>query len=146
MLAIENIKEFLQQPHIAVVGVSRKGDIPANHIYQKMKAEGYDVKPVNPNAEEVEGDPCYPDLESLPEKPEAVMLASTPGVSLKMVQQCIDNQVALVWMHQGIGKGSYSRRAEKKLEASGIKVISRGCPMMFLGKVDWFHKMLKWFK
>ncbi len=146
MIQTELIIEFLSKKKIAVVGVSRKGDIPANHIFHKFKDAGYDVYPVNPHAEVVEGLTCYPDISSLPEKPEAVMLAGTPVVSEKVMQECLDNHVDLVWMHKGIGQGSYSPKADQLAGEKGITVIKNGCPMMFVGKVDPFHKVLKWIK
>jgi len=146
MLQKDLIQEFLKKKRIAVVGVSRKGDIPANFIFKRFRESGYTAFPINPNAEEVEGEKCYPDISSLPEIPEGVMLAGTPEVSEKCLLDCIENKVPIVWMHRGIGKGSFSPIAEVEAREHGIKVINNGCPMMFVGKVDGFHKLLKWFK
>jgi predicted CoA-binding protein len=50
--------EFLAHRRIAVTGVSRS---PANHggnvVYNRLRERGYQVFAVNPNADEVEGDP-----------------------------------------------------------------------------------------
>ena len=52
--------QFLAHERVAVTGVSRT---PANHgsnvVYQRLKARGYEVFAVNPNADQVEGDKCY---------------------------------------------------------------------------------------
>lgn len=146
MLQTGLIDFFLSQPIIAIVGVSRKGDAPANHIYKKMRELDYVVYPVNPHTMRVEGDKCYPDLKSVPLKPSAVLLAGTPDVSYEIVKQCVALHVQVIWMHKGIGMGSYSSKAEKLARAHDIQVINNGCPMMFLGKVDPFHRLLKWFK
>ena len=66
----EAAKAFLSHERIAVVGVSRAQNKAANLIYRKLRTEGYKVFAVNPNTKTVEGDICYPDLKTIPEKPE----------------------------------------------------------------------------
>lgn len=146
MLQKRLIDFFLVQPIIAVVGVSRSGDQPANHIFKKFRDLRYAVYPVNPFAEEAEGEKCYPDLFSLPLSPSAVMLASTPSVSLKTIKDCISLNVSVIWLHKGIGEGSYSKKAVDLAKQHGIQIIENGCPMMFLGEVDIFHRALRWWK
>jgi len=146
MLQKALIREFLEKSSIAVVGVSRKADIPANSIFRKFQQAGYTVYPINPNADTVEGVKCYPNLASLPEMPEAVMLAGPPAATETAVQDCIRHNVPIVWMHKGIGRGSYSEKADHEAEANGVRVIRNGCPLMFVDKVDGFHKALRWFK
>jgi hypothetical protein len=52
----EAATEFLDHKRVAVTGVSRH---PANHgsnvVYTRLRERGYQVFPVNPNADEVEG-------------------------------------------------------------------------------------------
>ncbi len=146
MLQLDLIHEFLDKKVIAVVGVSRNGDLPANHIYQKFKQLGYETYQVNPNSEEIDGDKCYPDLGGLPSKAEAVLLGGRPEVSSTTIDECGELDIPIVWMHKGFGQGSYSEEAVEKCNKAGIKAIVNGCPLMFLGKVDPFHKVLRWFK
>lgn len=59
--------EFLAKKRVAVTGVSRKPhDHGGNVVYQRLRQRGYQVFAVNPNADEVEGDPCFHDLQSIP--------------------------------------------------------------------------------
>jgi hypothetical protein len=146
MLQLELIQGFLQNQKIAVVGVSRKGDIPANEIFKRLNANGYKVFPVNPNASEVEGKTCYPAIKDIPEKPDAVMLASTPEVSDQVIDECGEMGIKWAWMHHGMGKGSYSKTAVDKAKSLGINLVHNGCPMMFVGSVDPFHKFFRWLK
>ena len=50
----------------AVAGVSRSPAQAANAVYRKLRGSGFEVFPVNPNANLVEGARCYPDLDSIP--------------------------------------------------------------------------------
>lgn len=70
----EAVDEFLAQKRIAVRGVSRDTKQPANLIYGTLRNAGYQVFPVNPNAGELEGDPVFPDLHSIPGGVDAVMV------------------------------------------------------------------------
>ena len=69
----EAAAEFLAKRRVAVTGVSRK---PQNHggnvVYQRLRQRGYEVFAVNPNADRVEGDPCFHDLKSIPGGVDAV--------------------------------------------------------------------------
>ena len=93
------VQDFLEQKKIAVVGVSDKRETDCNLSYRKFKEAGYTVYAVNPRLETFEGDPCYPDLKSIPEKPDAVFVFTNPKVTDQIVQQCIDLGITHVWMH-----------------------------------------------
>jgi len=140
----ESIRDFLALRTIAVAGVSRKGDVPANAIYRKLRSSGYRVFALNPNATEVEGDRCYPDLASLPEKAEGLFIATHPDQSAGLIQQCLDTGVRHVWFHRSIGQGSFSEEAAVMARDNGIKIIAGGCPMMYCQPVDIFHRCLRW--
>jgi predicted CoA-binding protein len=55
----EAAEDFLAQDRIAVAGVSRDSNQPANLIYRRLRETGRTVFAANPNANEVEGDRCY---------------------------------------------------------------------------------------
>jgi hypothetical protein len=139
------IEDFLAQKRIAVAGVSRnpQGEA-ANIIYRKLRDSGYQVFPINPNAEAVEGDRCYPNLKSTPEKVDAVVIATRPGVAEEIVQECAQIGVSRVWMHRSFGTGSVSEAATKFCRDNNITVIPGGCPMMFCQPVDFGHKCMRW--
>jgi len=137
--------EFLALQRIAVAGVSRKGDVAANNVYKKLRGAGYAVFPVNPNAESVEGDPCYPDLASIPDSVEGVVIATHPDAALGLVEQCGALGIKHVWMHRGIGPGSVNDDAVRRCGELGIAVIPGACPVMFCEPVDFGHKCMRWF-
>ena len=51
---------------IAVVGCSARPTRTSHKIARYMQGRGYRIVPVNPNYDEVLGEPCYPDLPSVP--------------------------------------------------------------------------------
>lgn len=138
-------RDFLSMTPIAVAGVSRKGDTAANVIFKKMLNLGMDVHPINPHAEHIEGRECFRDLASVPGSVEALVHAAPPAAGPDLIKQCIENEVRHVWIHKGIGQGSYSRETEGLAREAGIKVIAGACPMMYLKPIDPFHRCARWF-
>lgn len=151
MAKIDNmVEEFLAQKKIAVVGVSDKRDTGCNLNYRKFKETGYEVYPVNPRISEFEGDPCYPDLKSIPEKPDAVFILTSPKITEQIVQECAELGVKHVWMHCMMGTKpglvqsmtSVSQDAVEMCQENGIAVIPGSCPNQFL-KPDFGHAMMR---
>ena len=151
MAKIDNlVQNFLAQKKIAVVGVSDKRETGCNLAYTKFKENGYQVFAVNPRISTFNGDACYPDLKSLPEKPDAVFLLTNPKVTDQIIQQCVDLGIKHVWMHcmmgtkPGLASGmtSVSQPAVEMCEANGIEVIPGSCPNQYLNP-DGGHKLMR---
>jgi uncharacterized protein len=144
------VQDFLAQKRIAVVGVSDKRETGCNLNYQKFKGAGYTVYAVNPRLPTYDGAPCYPDLKSIPEKPEAVFILTSPKVTEQIVQQCVDLGIKHVWMHCMMGTkpglaasmSSVSEKAVQMCQENGIAVIPGSCPNQFL-KPDFGHGMMR---
>ena len=144
------VEKFLAQKSIAVVGVSDKRDTGCNLNYQKFKENGYQVYAVNPRISQYKDDPCYPDLKSIPEKPDAVFILASPKVTDLIVRECVDLGIKHVWMHcmmgtkSGLAAGmtSVSREAVELCKANGIAVIPGSCPNQFL-KPDFGHATMR---
>jgi predicted CoA-binding protein len=136
---------FLSHRRVAVTGVSRTpGSHGSNVVYQRLKERGYDVYPVNPNAEVVEGDPCFPDLHAIPGGVEAVVIGTRPERALATMVECDDLGIKDVWMHRSFGRGSVSDEATRYGREAGITVIDGGCPLMFEPTADPGHEAIRW--
>jgi predicted CoA-binding protein len=142
------VQDFLAQKKIAVVGVSDKRETGCNLAYKKFKENGYQVYAVNPRITTYDGVTCYPDLKSIPEKPDAVFILTSPNVTDQIVQQCVDLGVKRVWMHclmgtkpnLAAGMTSVSQNAVQLCRENGITVIPGACPNQFL-KPDFAHAL-----
>ena len=137
-------EEFLSQRRIAVTGVSRSGGgNAANGIYTRLRDRGYEVFAVNPNAEEVEGDPCFADLASIAGGIDGVIVATHPDHSEATVRECIELGVERVWMHHGPADTSVDPGAVELGRVNGIRVIDGGCPLMFGPTKDIAHRCMR---
>jgi len=141
----EATNEFLSHKRFAVAGVSRH---PSGHggnvVYQRLRSRGYQVYAVNPNAGSVEGDPCYPDLKSIPGGVDVVVIATNPAAAESVARQCKELGITRVWMHRSFGQGSVSDAAADYCRQNGITVIAGGCPLMFGPTADFGHKCMAW--
>ncbi|HZD79301.1 MAG TPA: CoA-binding protein [Actinomycetota bacterium] len=135
---------FLEHRRIAVTGVSRnpKGH-GSNVVYQRLRAREYEVFAVNPNADEVEGDPCYHDLKSIPGGVQGVVIGTRPELAEDTMRECVDLGITDVWMHRGPGGGSVSEAATEYGRSHGVTVIDGGCPCMFGPTADVGHKVMR---
>ena len=144
------VQDFLAQKTIAIVGVSDKRETGCNLNYQRFKKNGYRVFAVNPNISTYDNLPCYPDLKTIPEKPDAVFILANPNVTDEIVRQCVDLGIKHVWMHclqgtkpgLGASKTSVSLSAVEMCKTNGITVIPGTCPAQFL-QPDFGHDMMR---
>lgn len=145
---MENLRvaaaEFLAQRRIAVAGVSREEGQAANAIYRRLRDAGFTVYAVNPRAEEVEGDPCYPSVAELPEPAGGVLIVTHPDAAPTVARDCVRAGVRRVWLHRSFGTGSVSAEALEVCRDAGISVLDGGCPLMFLEPVDVGHRCIRW--
>jgi predicted CoA-binding protein len=147
-------KDFLAQDCLAVAGVSRKVESPANLIYRTLRKKGVRVYAINPHVDVFDEERCHPDVASLPETPDGLVIVTKPVVAEDLVRQCVEAGVPRVWMHCVLGTkprflkdlaksiGSVSPEAVRLCRENGIAVIPGSCPMQFLGE-DFPHTCMR---
>jgi uncharacterized protein len=139
----ESVAAFLSGKRIAVAGVSRTGESAGNPVLQKLRKSGYDAVPVNPNAAEIDGAPCYPDLASIPGALDGVVIATHPKMSAEIVRQAAARGVTTVWFHRSFGQGSVSDEAVRECERLGLTAVVGGCPLMYCEPIDFPHRCMR---
>lgn len=140
----ELIADFLRGRRIAVVGVSRGPNSAANAVFRRLRESGYEVFPVNPNASQVEGTMCFPNLASVPGDLDGIVIATHPDVSVSVVRQAVERKVPRIWFHRSFGSGSVSAAALQECARSGVRCIVGGCPLMYCEPVDFGHRCMRW--
>lgn len=108
---------------IAVVGLSPKEDRPSHNVAKYLKSQGYRIIPVNPNATEIFGEKCYPDLKSISEKVDIVDIFRRSEDVPSIVDEAISIGARVVWMQEGIINNEAADRARK----AGLEVIMDRC-------------------
>lgn len=134
------VKDFLNQKTLAVVGVSRNGQKFGNTAYKELKAKGYRVIPINPQAEMIEGDPCYPSLGALPDPVDGVLIVVPPAETEKVVREAAAAGIPRVWMQQG----AESQAAIQFCEEQGVSAVHGECILMFAEPTAFGHRLHRW--
>lgn len=108
---------------IAVVGLSSKENRPGYTVPAYLQDEGYRIIPVNPHLEEALGEKAYPDLRSVPEPVDMVLIFRRSKYIPPVVEQAIEIKADVVWMQLGIvneGAAAMAREA-------GLEVVMDSC-------------------
>ena len=134
------IEEFLAQPVLAVVGVSRDSKKFGSKVYKDLRRKGYQTFAVNPNVHVIGDSPCYPSLQALPERVDGVVFVVPPGETEKMVQEVAEVGIRRVWMQQG----SESQDAIRFCEEHNISVVAGECILMFAEPAEFYHRVHRW--
>lgn len=119
---------MLSEPEtsLAIVGAT---DHPAKYggiIYRDMKGKGFPVFAVNPNRSTVDGDPCWPSVKDLPEKPSIVVLVVHAGDGLEVLEDCAEAGLRNIWVQPGAS----SPALRDALEQGDFDWISEACVMV----------------
>jgi predicted CoA-binding protein len=108
------------------VGASRDNRKYGHQVYKDLKNAGYTVYPVNPKADKILGEKCYPSLESLPETPQIVDLVIPQEVTNQIMKVCKKLGIKKVWMQIV----SESEIALKFCKENNIQVVHGVCIMV----------------
>ena len=123
----ELIKSFLSTENVfGVVGASRDPEKYGHKVYRDLLNAGYRVYCVNPNADGISGNKCFPNLEVLPIKPDVVDVVVPPKITDQIVKICKKLEITKVWMQPG----SESEAAIRFCEENGMDVVHGVCVMV----------------
>jgi uncharacterized protein len=131
-----DVDDFLAQKTLAVVGVSRNSQKFGNAIFNELKAKGYQVYPVNPQAEKIGEDKCYPSLAALPAGVEGVVVVVPPAKAEQVVQDAAQAGIKRVWLQPG----AQSPAAIKTAQDKGLRVVAGECILMYARPAAFFHR------
>ncbi len=134
------ILDFLLQRKLALVGISRNGRKFGNTVLREMRAMGYEIYPIHPQAAEIDGQACLPGLSHLPEAVGGVIVVVPPTETEKVVREVATAQIPRVWMQQG----AESATAIRYCEENGIKVVHGRCILMFAEPSGFHHRAHRW--
>lgn len=109
----------------AVVGASNDRTKFGNRIYRVLREAGYHVYPVNPTADEVEGDRAYPSLAALPERPDVADIVVPAAVGVQIAKDAQAAGIPFFWLQPGAESPELIAHAE----ALGLNVIHDACAM-----------------
>jgi uncharacterized protein len=117
-------------PSIAILGASAERSKFGNKAVRAFVARGYDVYPVNPKADEIEGLTAYPSLAAIPEGVELdrISVYLPPAVGMKVLPEIAARGCGELWLNPGSESEELVAAAEKQ----GLNVI-QACSIVAIG-------------
>src|SRR4030067_482385 len=120
---------FWTHSSYAFVGHSAKKGFP-RISYGELKKQGKKIFAVDPSVEQIDGDKTYPDLRSLPEKVDAVVVEVPREETLDWVRQAADAGIKNVWVHANRDTPEALELAKQK----GLNVLTGTCAVMYVAQ------------
>ena len=130
---------FWTQSSFAFVGHTAKNGFP-QISYGEAKKHGKKVFAVDPSVDQIDGDTTYPDLRSLPQKVDGVVLEVPREETLGWVRQAADAGIKDVWVHMNRDTPEAVELARQK----GLNLLTGTCAVMYLTGGFSAHGIHKW--
>jgi predicted CoA-binding protein len=133
------VEAFVQQPALALVGMSRSGRKFGNAACRELKRKGYRVYPIHLSADAIEGIQCYRRFTDLPEPVDAVLVVVPAAQAINVVRDAAAAGIHRIWLQQG----AESPEVLKTCRDLGIDVVHGECILMF-ARPTGVHKAHRW--
>ncbi|MHC4842994.1 MAG: acetate--CoA ligase alpha subunit [Planctomycetota bacterium] len=129
-----SLEKFFDPKSVAIVGASRQEGKVGYEILKNISSSFQgDIYPINPKTETIEGLKCYPDLKSIGQAPELVIIVIPAKIVPQVMRECAQIGVkSVIIITAGFKEvGSEGRELEKQVttiaKQAGIRVIGPNC-------------------
>jgi hypothetical protein len=135
------VQDFIDGNRIALVGMSRSGKKFGNMASKELKERGYQVCPVHPEAEQIDGERCYASLASIESGVDGVLVVVPPERSGQVLKDAADAGIRNVWLQQGAESPEILALGEEL----DLNLVSKKCILMYAPPVGSFHGIHRFF-
>jgi len=119
----EEIKQVFSLKKIAVIGMSKHSAKAAHFVPKYLSEQGFDITPINPNADKILGKKCYPDISSIEYSIDIIDIFRPSDQVLPIVQEAIKKNPQVIWLQEGI----HNLEAEELAREHGIDIVFNRC-------------------
>jgi uncharacterized protein len=125
---VKDLTPLLSDPAttLAIIGATDRPGKYGGIIYRHMKGKGFRVFGVNPYREIVDGDPCWPTVNDLPEVATIAVFVVPAKRGLEVLRNCAEAGIRNIWVQPGAS----SPELEEALDAGPFDWISEACVMV----------------
>jgi len=122
------MKEMLKLKNWAVVGATQDTSKFGYKVYDRLKNKGYNVYPVNPKFDEIEGLTCYHSISDIPDNIDVISLIVNYKIGMEVIDKAKEKGIKNVWCQPG----AESKELIEKAIAYGINIIVNECVLVEL--------------
>ena len=102
----------MSKPSVAIIGASADRNKFSNKSIQAHLKAGYDVYPINPKEETIEGLKCYKSVLDIPVALDRVSLYLPPAVGVKILDDIAKKGCKELWVNPGAESPELMQKAE----------------------------------
>lgn len=125
------IASMLEKKNWVVVGAHPSPEKYGNKIYKKLLKFGYNVIPVNPVYEEVEGVQTMASLKDIKTSFDCVNVVVSPKRAMVVVKEAIELGIKYIWFQPG----AFDEAVIDYAENNGLEVVFHACVLVELDKM-----------
>jgi len=130
------IETFLGGKKLAVAGVSRDPKKFGHVVYSELKKKGFDVYPVNPSIDNLDGQPVFNSVAAIPADVQHLLVITPKKNTLDVIKQAVEKGISNIWIQQM----SDTKESLDYLEGKPVSLISKQCILMWMEPVSGIHK------
>jgi uncharacterized protein len=141
MVTMKVIDDFLMPRKFAFAGLSRNPKSFSRQAFASLSEKEYEIIPVNPNTEEIEGKKCYKSIEELPRDVDRILFMTPKSETDKLFTKAIERGMKSIWIQQGSEtKETIDLAKEKNFD----NLVSKHCIFMFTEPtgIHKFHRFI----
>jgi len=123
------VQELLKLKNWAVVGATDDTSKFGYKVYKKLKISEYNVYPVNPKFDEIEGQKCYSSISDINDPIDVISLIVNAKLGMEVIEKANEKGIKNIWCQPG----AESQELIAKAKAYGMKIIYNECVLVELG-------------
>ncbi len=120
----------MSKPTVAIIGASTDRQKYGNKSVRAHLSQGYEVYPIHPSANEIEGLTAYPSLQDVPaENLDRISVYVPPSIGIQLLEEIQQRGAKEVWFNPGSESPDLLERAREL----GLNVI-QACSIIAIGE------------
>ena len=132
----QKIEDFLKSKKIALAGVSRNKKKFGYISFKSLVEKGYNILPINPNANEIDDKKCFKSISDLPSDVESVLIMTPQHNTDEVLKEAIKKGIKNIWVQQMSNTKNTIGIAEEYQK----EIVIGKCIFMFAEPISGIHK------
>lgn len=141
MVTKKQIDDFFSANRYGFAGVSGNQKKFTHKVFKELILKDYDIIPVNPKYEDIDGFICFRTVESLPKDVTSMLIMTPKDQTMSVINDSLENDINNIWVQQGAENEEIIDFAQK----SNANIITGECIMMYAEPVNSIHRVHRFF-
>jgi len=131
-----SINSFLANRRLAVAGVSRDPKKFGFQVFKLLREKGFEVYPVNPATDEIDGVPCFHSAGALPLNVHNLLVLTPKKQTKEVVAEALAKGIDNIWIQQM----SDTPEALELARSRPVNLVTGECILMHVDPVTGIHR------